>query len=482
MDVHAHTPRSRPTSVHSTSTSARSTPRRRLPVGPLLAALATALLAAATLAPAAAPAAESGVVLANTGTPHLSDVRALGTHWVRVFATWPDLEPEPGVYAQNWFASYEQLFHALPAGTKVIVDVVDTPQWETGSGDEHTPPANPDDYAAFVGALAQRWAGKVAAFELWNEEDNASWWVGAPNPAAYTALLQATYPVVKAADPGAAVVLGGMTGNDYSFLEGVYAAGGKGYFDAVGVHTDTACNISSPYSFIREMDGRMIPDSFLAYRDVHAVELANGDDKPIWMTEMSWRTTEATCDEGAWAGQKLEGVSDEQQATYLAQAYHCMAQDPYVQLALWFPLQDEGSAVSGLIRANGSRKPAFAAMQAYARHGDQLTEPCGDFSGPRIDVSAPANHATYSAALPIDVAARDGAGVGRITLKIDGKLIRNFTNQGFPSTLAGAMHWHGAQRIPFGRHRLTFIAVDKLRNESQVSITIYHRRPRHRRH
>jgi hypothetical protein len=457
----------------------RSSPPQRSLIRLLLATiLATAaLIAAAGPAPAAAP----GVVLANTGTPHIPAVKALGTHWVRIFATWPDLEPQPGVFAANWFASYEQLFHSLPAGTKVIVDVVDTPQWETGSSDEHTPPANPQDYAAFVGALAQRWAGHVAAFEIWNEEDSPSWWTGAPNPAAYAALLQATYPVVKAADPSATIVLGGLTGNDYPFLEGVYAAGGKGYFDAVGVHTDTACNVDSPYSFLRD-DGRMIPDSFLAYREVHAVMLANGDDKPIWMTEMSWRTTEATCNEGAWAGQKPEGVSDATQATYLSQAYHCLAQDPYVQVALWFPLQDEGAVSSGLLTATGARKPAFAAMQEEARHGDQLTEPCGDFSGPRIDVSAPANHTSYSAPLPIQVSARDGAGVGRITLEIDGKLIRNFTNQAFPATLAGGLRWHGAQRIPYGRNRLTFIAVDKLRNESQVSITIYHRRPRHRRH
>jgi hypothetical protein len=453
---------------------------RRRPIRLPLAALIAAAALAACAGPASA--ATPGIVLANTGTPHVGDLKALGTHWVRVFASWPDLEPQPGVLASNWLYYYEQLLHALPAGTKVVADVVNTPQWETGSGDVHTPPANPEDYAAFLGMLAQHWAGRVAAYEIWNEEDNASWWTGAPNPAAYTQLLKATYPVVKAADPGAAVVLGGMTGNDYPFLEGVYAAGGKGSFDAVGVHTDTACNVSPPSFFIRQMDKRMIPDSFLAYREVHAVMLANGDDRPIWMTEMSWRTTGATCDEGAWAGQKPEGVSDEQQAAYLSQAYHCMAQDPYVQLALWYPLQDEGTSVSGLIRANGSHKPAFAAMQDYARHGDQVTQACGDFSGPRIDVSAPSNHAAYRAALPIHVFARDTKGVGRITLEIDGRLIRNFTDQAFPSTLAGAMHWHGAQHLRYGRHRLTFVAIDKLRNESQVSITIYHRRARHRRH
>lgn len=451
---------------------------RRLIVGALLAGL---LLLGLGTAPA--PAAEPGVVISDTGNPHVADLKALGTHWVRIFVTWPDLEPAPGVYSTSWIASYEKFFHELPPGTRVIVDVVDSPSWETGSANEHAPPANPEDYAAFVGFLAQRWGSQVAAYELWNEEDSPSWWVGAPDPAAYAALLKATYPVVKAAEPNATVLVGGLTGNDYTYLEGLYQNGAKGYFDAVAVHDDTACDIASPYTFLRENSGRLIPDSFLSYREVHAVMLANGDDKPIWMTELSWRTTSATCAEGAWAGQKLQGVSEEQQATYLAQAYHCLAQDPYVQVALWFPLQDEGPVVAGLLRANGSRKPAFAAMQAYARHGDQLTEPCGSFSGPSIDISAPSDHTTYTGILPIRVSARDPQGVARITLEIDGKLIRNYTNPAYPVTLAGALHWHGAARIPYGRHILSFLAIDKVRNTSQRSIVIYHRRPRrHRRH
>ena len=453
--------------------------QHRLFAGVLPAALLTVALAT-TAGPAQA--AEPGIVISNTGAPHIATLKVLGTHWVRVFATWPDLEPARGVYAANWFAAYEKLFRELPPGTKVIVDVVDTPSWETGSSDEHTPPANPDDYAALVGALAQRWGTLVAAYELWNEEDSPAWWVGAPDPAAYAALLKATYPVVKAADPSATVVLGGLTGNDYPFLEALYQNGAKGSFDAVGVHTDTACNVNSPYTFLRGMDGRMIPDSFLAYREVHAVMLANGDDKPIWMTELSWRTTDATCTEGAFAGSKLQGVSVGQQATYLAQAYHCMAQDPYVQVAVWFPLQDQDADVSGLLRADGSRKPSFAAMQDYAHRGDQLSEPCGDFTGPRIDVTAPADHTTYSGALPIRVSAHSSQGVGRITLKIDGRLIRNYTNQAFPATLAGALHWHGARSIRLGRHILTFIAIDKLRNVAETSLVIYHRGHHHHRH
>jgi hypothetical protein len=453
----------------------------------LLSALTLSSLA--TLMPTATPAqaAEGGVNILTPTPSQVATESTLGTHWVRVFATWPDLEPARGSYAQNWFQMYENLFATLPRGTKVIIDMVETPSWETGSPDPHTPPANLSDYAAFLAAVAQRFAGRVAAYEIWNEEDASRWWAGGPNAGAYAALLRAAYPAIKRVDPQATVVLGGMTGNDYPFLEEVYAAGGKGYFDAVGVHTDTACNILSPYEFLRGAGNRMIVDSFLAYREVHQVMVANGDEKPIWMTETSWRTTSATCSEGAWAGQKREGVSLEQQAGFLAQEYHCMKEDPYLQVALWFPLQDEGRITSGLERTNGSHKPSFDAMRSYAQSGDGLTESCGVLTGPRIRVHTPANNVRYTGPLPIHVDASSSIGVFRITLKVDGRLIRNFGTHSYPSTLVGSMLWFGAHHIPYGRHRLTIIAYDKQRNVSEMSVTIIrvrpHRnaRPRHHR-
>lgn len=470
--------------MHKSSASfPRSLRGLRLLLGRVLVSgLAIAAIAAASAAPASA--AEPGVVLSNPNPKQIADVKALGTHWVRVFATWPDLEPQPGAYASNWIYYYNHLLGTLPAGTKVIMDVVNTPSWETGSSDEHTPPANPNDYAAFVGGLAQRFAGRIAAYELWNEEDSSAWWTGGPNPAAYAQLLRASYPVIKAADPHAVVLLGGLTGNDYSFLEGVYQAGGKGSFDAVGVHTDTACNVLSPYSFLRGSDNRLIPDSFLAYREVHATMLANGDNSPIWMTEMSWRTTEATCPEGTYAGQKREGVTLQQQATYLSQAYHCLAHDPYVQVALWFPIEDEGGVLSGLLRANGSRKPSFAAMRAFAQHGDRVKGSCGVFTGPKITVASPANHVAYSGPLPIHVFAKSSQDVFRLRLEVDGKLIRNYDNRTPSRTISGLLDWQGAKHISLGRHTLEIFAFDKQRNVSRRYLTIYHlaSKPKHHGH
>lgn len=429
-----------------------------------------------------AAAAEAGVNASNPTAAQVAAMRALGTHWVRMFISWRALQPTPAGVDPAALSSYEQKLRSLPAGSHVIVDVVSSPQWETGSADEHAPPANPQDYARFIGTLAQRFAGRVSAYEIWNEEDDAGWWAGGPDPAGYVRLLQAAYPAVKAADQSATVVLGGLTGNDYPYVESVYAAGGRGYFDAVGVHTDTACNVLSPYSFLRGSDNRLIPDSFLAYREVRAVMLAHGDDKPIWMTELSWRTTNAICGEGAWAGQKREGVSESTQATYLRQAYHCLAQDPYVQVALWFPLQDEGSILSGLVRGDGSRKPSFAAMRDYVKSGDRLSEPCGNFTGPKLTVASPRSRLRYRGPLPIHVWARSSAGVFRIKLEVDGRLIRNYDGPSYPTTLSGLLQWQGAKHISFGPHLLTFTAYDKQRNVSRVSVAVYHARPKARHH
>ena len=442
----------------------------------LLACLCAALPALAALAPAGASAAQAGIVVPGPETSHTPELRALGTHWVRMFLTWPDIEPARGSFAQGWLSDYERSFSALPAGTKVLLDVVDSPAWETGSSNEHTPPANPQDYAALLRMLASRFGTRVSAYEIWNEEDAPGWWAGAPNPGAYAELLKAAYPAIKSANPNATVLVGGLTGNDFAFMEGLYAAGAKGFFDAVAVHTDTACNILSPYNFLRGTDNRIITDSFLAYREVHRVMLANGDGKPIWMTELSWRTTSALCAEGRWAGQKLGGVSAQQQATFLTQAYHCLAQDSYVKVALWFPLVDEGLTTSGLIRADGSHKPSFAAMKAYAHSGDRLTEPCGVLTGPKISVASPSNHLRYSGPLPIHVWARSSIGVFRIRLEIDGKLIRNYDATRYPGRLYGSIDWQGARFLTFGRHVLTFLAYDKERNVSRRSVAVFHAR------
>lgn len=323
---------------------------------------------------ASSPGAEAGVNIHSILPSVMKQVKKLGVHWVRIFVTWAKLEPKQGEISSAWMHNWTTLIDARPPGVKVIVDFVEAPSWATGSSAPNAPPSNPAEYAKAIGYLATRWAGKVAAFEVWNEEDSSGWWGG--EVGAYTEMLKAAYAAVKAADPETMVVLGGLVGNDYEFLQKVYAAGGKGSFDAIGVHLDTSCDYHSPY-FVNRHDGRIEKDIFTGYKEVHATELRNGSEVPIWMTELSWRSTgNKKCGEGYWKGKTPEGVSEKTQAEYLKQAYNCLAQVPYVKLGLWFSLSDEPGAQSGLLHENGTKKPAWTAMREYVQHGNQLHEAC----------------------------------------------------------------------------------------------------------
>ena len=285
--------------------------------------------------------------------------------------------------------------------------------------------------------------------------------------------------MIKAAEPNATVLVGGLTGNDYPFLEQLYQDGAKGYFDAVAVHTDTACNIASPYSFLRENDGHMIPDSFLAYREVHNVMLANGDDKPIWMTELSWRTTSAECEEGS-AGRKAQGVTNS--SSHLPQ--------PGLQLPCTGPVRPGGDLVPPAGPGRRRRRPAARRPAQALVCRDAGLRPPRRSALRTLRVLLRTEHRRLQTRRSHHLLGH--AADQRLRPRSPGRRAHHAQDRrqadpqlhqpGVSRTLAGALHWHGAAHVRPGRNVLTFIAVDKLRNTSQASIVIYHRVPRRHRH
>ena len=445
--------------------------------------LLTLSLCTVALLALAGPAAalETGVnETINATKPTAESAAGLRAGWVRLWASWEQAEPAKGQFKPDIIYNMNAGADAAKAkGLKVLMVVQRSPAWASGGKGGTTPPSNPADFGRAMGELAKR-VPAVDAWELWNEEDGQMFWAGGADPAKYAAMVKAAYPAIKAVQPHDVVVTGATTGNNMDFIAALYDHGIKGSFDAVAVHTDTACLINAPGVFYRDERGRIGQFSFTGYREVHAVMRRHGDgDKPIWMTELGWgteSTAPGSCNVGKWAGQKALGVSEEQQAQFLAEAYRCLAADPFVTHAFWFGIQDiPGSPYPGglgLYRHDGSAKPSVAAFAALA--GGVPPEPCGgvvDNSGPEIAVSQPLDGVKFVDMIDVQAKGVDppgGVGIARIKFYVDGKFERTSGNGEFDiSPFWDSRYWKR------GKHTLTFKAIDAADNVVTKSITVY---------
>src|SRR4051794_4292868 len=369
--------------------SNRGRPAKRLLSSLVGALLLTTLFSVA--GPSSAAALEPGVVsdlswgISATDKQKTADAMVdAHARWTRIGLGWRNLEPSKGSYSSQYLQEQDAAVQAArAAGVKVILDVVESPQWASGSTNKLAPPRNPQDLADFMTFVANRYKGQVQAYEIWNEENGSRFWPSGPDAGAYTQLLKATYPAIKSADPSALVVFGGLANADYHYVEAAYAAGAKGYFDVMGVHPYSCWSPSGYYyvdsnenwvgneNYTPKAGERVSMYDYLGYREVHKSMVAAGDDKPIWFTELGWSSasTGGNC------------VVDEQtQASYLTQSLKIAQQDPYVQVALWYNLREDYWSTGpsdwdggfGLLRKDFTPKPAYFAFRSYAA-GDTTT-------------------------------------------------------------------------------------------------------------
>ena len=282
----------------------------------------------------------------------LDQMQAMGINTVRIGIPWAGINPIPGYY--NWSQSDYMINAADARGMGVLAVIVTTPGWAT---DPSAPgvyghPASPADFGAFAGLAAQRYAGKVGAYEIWNEPNAAPYYGPQPDPAGYTELLKAAYPAIKAADPDATVV-GGVVGstityenytlNPVTFVDEMYQSGAQGYFDALSFH---------PYQYTTPFSqGAYNPNNpIVQLDDIHNLMVANGDaGKSIWASEY---------------GEPTSVGGDVQQAAYLQDMLTTWRTIDYTGPAFVYTLEDDltGSTnpeeTLGLIRDDGTWKQA----------------------------------------------------------------------------------------------------------------------------
>ncbi len=298
-----------------------------------------------------------------------SQLAAAGVGWVRIDMGWASFEPSPQQLSSSYVALADNAVNvARSYGLDVLVDLWSTPSWANGGQATNVAPTNPSDYAWIANWAAGHFAGRVQAWEIWNEEDSSTFW-NPPNPAAYTALVQAAYPAIKSADPSATVVLGGVSYNDVSYLTSLYQDGIQGSFDVLATH---------PYEGVAS-NPPATPDDGTEYTlthvaAVHQLMVQNGDGaKPIWFTEYGWSDhSNATVPLNSSGSTNWEqGVTDTQQGDYLIETLRWVAQNAsYVTNTFWYEGTDQANSDIqngnyGLLTTTYAPKTSYTLLQEY---------------------------------------------------------------------------------------------------------------------
>ncbi|MCL5958422.1 MAG: cellulase family glycosylhydrolase [Chloroflexi bacterium] len=303
-----------------------------------------------------------------------------GFGWVKQQVTWYDIEGSRGQY--SWGELDRVVNDAYGAGVKLILSVTRAPSWATSDGG-HGMPADPADLGNFMQAMATHYQGKVAAYEIWNEQNTGGETNGHVDAGRYVELLKAGFTGVKAGDPWAIVLYGGLTptgvndpavaiddkvflGQTYQYQNGVV----KNYFDALGAHPGS--NSNSPDQFWPDNPGPYGWSNdrsfyFRRVEDLRDVMVQYGDgNKQIWLTEFGWTTANQA--PGYEYGQY---ISDDLQAQYLVRAYEkAVSEYPWMGvMSLWnlnfstiVPASDEKAPWS-IIRGDWSLRPAYTALK-----------------------------------------------------------------------------------------------------------------------
>jgi len=288
----------------------------------------------------------------------------LGGVSIRRDFLWSEIEPQKGTFD---YIAYDALVaEAQTRGVTLLGTLDYGVGWANASsgGDTAYPPTDPNDYAMYAAAVAARYAGKVDAWEIWNEPNNGfRFWKPtlSGDPVAYGALLEASFTSIHAAAPNAQVLLGGtvftpqiLTGG-IPWLEQAYAAHPDlaAHLDVAGVHTYMAYPPQNPPEMGQLSDAPL--DQKI---QMHAwlLDQHGAGAKPIWITELGW---------------PVYGTVDEATQAHFTVRATLIAARQGVSGIYWYTLRDGPDPMAfppedafGLMHHDSSPKPVYGALKA----------------------------------------------------------------------------------------------------------------------
>jgi Glycosyl hydrolase catalytic core len=266
-------------------------------VKPVVVAVLSAmlLLGSALRAPTAlASGGEVGVDWFDSGAQNadLRDMREAGVKWVRV-----------GAFFQATSHAYlDSLVRTAAAHQiKVLPAVYPVPRNDYGTREQR------QAYLSWLSQTVTRYRDRIRIWEVGNEPNLEPFWniPGAPGEASwnegvhrYVLHLAETYSTIKASDPSATVLLGGLSGHFMEqYIDRLIDERAYRYFDAMNLH---------PYA---TNPHRVVARVRSAQR--HMSRAPGMASKPVWITEFGWQTT--------WPGSFMYLPSEEVKANYVGQ-------------------------------------------------------------------------------------------------------------------------------------------------------------------
>lgn len=259
----------------------------------------------------------------DVGT-HLDLVRLMSFSHVKQTFAWRDIEPERGVW--HWEQADRILEEIERRDLQLVVRLGQAPSWARMPGAEiarDAPPADLSHFRDYCAAVAQRYQGRISAYQIWNEPNlSREWGDQPPDPARYVDLLAACSSAIRQADPAAILISAGLapTGNnddgalpDDLYFDQMYRNGFQRYIDVVGVH---APGFAPPEIGPDDDEAAHRWFTFRRVEDLRKLMLRYGDEaRQMAIMEFGYTTDRVNAD------YQWFSVTEPEQAEYLERAY-----------------------------------------------------------------------------------------------------------------------------------------------------------------
>jgi hypothetical protein len=315
--------------------------------------LAVALAAPAIASPAHAAPVSAHAMVHTCCTPKaekeriFSEAKALGAAYIRV-----DAEPN-GIFSgavPDW-GGVDQVIALSKKHDLPVLAILLTPREYTDA----------EEYGSRSGTIAEHAGSAIDHWEVLNEPDGD--WAFAGTPEEYARMLSAAHDAIKAHQPGAKVLLGGLQRpHEPGWLQRVFDTPGA---DAVHKFDIANVHLRGPVDAVVRRYGEF--KAWLAER---------GFTGPLWVTEHGYSA------DPAFQVDRAYSAGDASQAAYLTQTLVGLGEAgaPQVFVTLHDGGLDGEYASEGLERIDetpggdypATRRPAFAAVRRLVDDWDQL--------------------------------------------------------------------------------------------------------------